>query len=112
MQSQDNYEHDVLDSDDYYQFEGGLNAAVRLCRGGVCAYHLDTSNALKGDVKVRRLRYEIARLITCKLHNVAWLNSMLSHGYRGSAEVSANVNHLCNFAILTGQVATVQLKEL
>ncbi len=28
IQTQDNYEHDLLDSDDYYQFEGGINAAL------------------------------------------------------------------------------------
>ncbi len=111
-QSQDNYEHDALDSDDYYQFEGGLNAAVRRCRGGVCAYHLDTSEVLRGKVKVRRLRYEIARLVTCKLHNLAWLNSMLGHGYRGASEVLANVDHFCNFAVLTGQVSAAQFESV
>ncbi|MGP1918732.1 MAG: cobaltochelatase subunit CobN [Candidatus Hodgkinia cicadicola] len=110
--SQDNYEHDVLDSDDYYQFEGGLNAAVRRCRRGVCAYHLDSSEALRGKVKVRRLRFEIARLVTCKLHNLAWLNSMLRHGYRGASEVLANVNHFCNFAVLTGQVSAAQFESV
>ncbi|HEY9896741.1 MAG TPA: cobaltochelatase subunit CobN, partial [Candidatus Sericytochromatia bacterium] len=29
LQDQDNREHDLLDSDDYYQFQGGLTAAVR-----------------------------------------------------------------------------------
>jgi cobaltochelatase CobN len=30
VHNQDNREHDILDSDDYYQFEGGLTAAVQL----------------------------------------------------------------------------------
>ena len=29
VQNQDNREHDILDSDDYYQFEGGVTAAIR-----------------------------------------------------------------------------------
>src|SRR5690606_4982470 len=29
LQNQDNREHDLLDSDDYYQFQGGMTAAVR-----------------------------------------------------------------------------------
>ena len=29
LHNQDNREHDVLDSDDYYQFHGGMTAAVR-----------------------------------------------------------------------------------
>ena len=28
VHNQDNREHDLLDSDDYYQFEGGMSAAV------------------------------------------------------------------------------------
>jgi cobalamin biosynthesis Mg chelatase CobN len=33
VQNQDNREHDLLDSDDYYQFEGGMTAAVEAARG-------------------------------------------------------------------------------
>lgn len=42
LQNQDNREHDILDSDDYYQFEGGLAAAVRSLSGEQPAlYHGD-----------------------------------------------------------------------
>ena len=33
VHNQDNREHDLLDSDDYYQFEGGMTAAVHLAGG-------------------------------------------------------------------------------
>jgi len=33
LHNQDNREHDLLDSDDYYQFQGGLTAAVRALTG-------------------------------------------------------------------------------
>jgi len=33
LHNQDNREHDLLDSDDYYQFQGGLTAAVRALSG-------------------------------------------------------------------------------
>jgi cobaltochelatase CobN len=33
LQNQDNREHDLLDSDDYYQFQGGMVASVRSLRG-------------------------------------------------------------------------------
>ncbi|GIT07519.1 MAG: hypothetical protein CM1200mP30_11490 [Pseudomonadota bacterium] len=32
-QNQDNREHDILDSDDYFQFQGGLQAAITEIRG-------------------------------------------------------------------------------
>ncbi len=110
LQSQDNYEHDALDSDDYYQFEGGLNAAVRFCRSKVCAYHVDTSRALEGAVKIRSLKHELAMLASSKLMNRAWLAAMLEHGFRGGAEVIANLGYFCNFAIATTQVAASQLE--
>jgi len=44
LHNQDNREHDLLDSDDYYQFEGGLALAVRQLSGRAPAvYHNDHS---------------------------------------------------------------------
>ena len=44
VHNQDNREHDLLDSDDYYQFEGGLTAAVEAAKGARPAvYHNDHS---------------------------------------------------------------------
>ncbi len=34
VHNQDNREHDILDSDDYYQFQGGLAAAIHAVKGG------------------------------------------------------------------------------
>ena len=43
-QTQDNREHDILDSDDYYQFMGGLAATVQTLRGRAPRIaHIDTS---------------------------------------------------------------------
>ena len=44
VQNQDNREHDLLDSDDYYQFEGGLTATIKNLSGSLPAiYHNDHS---------------------------------------------------------------------
>ena len=44
LHNQDNREHDLLDSDDYYQFEGGLALVVRHLSGRAPAvYHNDHS---------------------------------------------------------------------
>ncbi|PIM95551.1 Aerobic cobaltochelatase subunit CobN [Candidatus Hodgkinia cicadicola] len=112
LQTQDNYEHDLLDSDDYYQFEGGLNAAVRYCRGGVCAYHIDTSRAIQRIIKIRRLKHELARMVSCKLLNINWIYKILENGYKGGTEILANINYFCNFAITTGQIANSQFNDI
>ncbi|PIM95613.1 Aerobic cobaltochelatase subunit CobN [Candidatus Hodgkinia cicadicola] len=112
LQTQDNYEHDILDSDDYYQFEGGLNAAIRHCRGGVCAYHVDTSQSMQRCIKIRKLKYELARVVTCKLLNKNWMLKMLESGYRGAAEILTNLSHFCNFAVTTGQTVDSQFNAI
>ncbi|MFP3039583.1 MAG: cobaltochelatase subunit CobN [Candidatus Hodgkinia cicadicola] len=112
IHSQDNYEHDLLDSDDYYQYEGGLNAAIRFCRSKVCAYHVDTSEVLAKRVKLRRLKHEIARLVSCKLLNPMWALSMLGCGFRGGGEVLANISYFCNFSAITEQVVSSQFDGL
>ena len=59
IQNQDNREHDLLDSDDYYQFEGGMMAAVNEYRGERPAvYHNDHSRPERPVV--RPLEDEIA----------------------------------------------------
>ena len=45
LHNQDNREHDILDSDDYYQFQGGLaNAVKHYSSNDPIIYHADHSN--------------------------------------------------------------------
>ncbi|XXM90213.1 cobaltochelatase subunit CobN [Candidatus Hodgkinia cicadicola] len=112
LHSQDNYEHDILDSDDYYQFEGGMNVAVRHFRSKVCGYHIDTSRAVGASIKVRRLKYEIDRILKYKLLNKDWLFSALEHGYKGVSEILAGLSYFCNFALTSFQVSSSQLASV
>ena len=52
LHNQDNREHDILDSDDYYQFQGGLAAAVETLKGAAPrVYHGDHSRPEKPVVR-------------------------------------------------------------
>jgi len=67
LHNQDNREHDLLDSDDYYQFQGGLTAAVRALTGkNPQTYFGDHSNP---ETLVRQLREEIARVYRSRVVN-------------------------------------------
>ena len=44
LHNQDNREHDILDSNDYYQFQGGMLAAVETLRGGKAASYFGDSS--------------------------------------------------------------------
>ncbi len=103
VQNQDNREHDLLDSDDYYQFEGGLAAAVTALSGRAPAsYHNDHS--LPESPKIRTLEDEIGRVVRARAVNPKWLAGVMRHGYKGAFEIAATVDYLFAFAATTGAV--------
>jgi cobaltochelatase CobN len=104
LHNQDNREHDLLDSDDYYQFEGGLAAAVKALSGRRPAiYHNDHSRP--EDPRIRSLEEEIARVVRGRVVNPKWIAGVMRHGYKGAFEMAATVDYLFAFAATTGAVA-------
>ncbi|MEM5344610.1 cobaltochelatase subunit CobN [Paraburkholderia azotifigens] len=96
LQNQDNREHDILDSNDYYQFQGGMTAAVRHLAGNQPhVYHADHSNP--DAPRVRALHEEIARVIRSRVVNPKWLDGVKRHGYKGAAEIAATVDYLYGY---------------
>jgi cobaltochelatase CobN len=97
LHNQDNREHDILDSDDYYQFEGGITAAVRHLAGEQpVVYHNDHSRP--ETPRIRPLREEIGRIVRARAVNPKWLNGVMRHGYKGAFEIAATVDYLFAFA--------------
>ena len=97
VQNQDNREHDVLDSDDYYQFEGGITAAVRVLSGNQPAtWHVDHSRP--ETPKARTLEDEIGRVVRARVVNPKWIDGVMRHGYKGAFEMAATVDYLVSFA--------------
>jgi len=93
LQNQDNREHDLLDSDDYYQFQGGMTAAVRHYSGRQpTIYHGDHSNPQAP--RIRSLQEEISRVIRARAVNPKWLDGVKRHGYKGAFEIAATVDYL------------------
>jgi cobaltochelatase CobN len=104
VQNQDNREHDLLDSDDYYQFEGGLAAAVRTLSGSQPAlYHADHSRP--ENPRVRTLEDEIGRVVRARAVNPKWIAGVMRHGYKGAFEMAATVDYLFAFAATARCVA-------
>jgi len=93
LQNQDNREHDLLDSDDYYQFQGGLTAAVRHVAGQQpIAYFGDHSQPQ--NPKIRTLQEEIQRVYRSRVINPKWIAGVMRHGYKGAFEMAATVDYL------------------
>ena len=109
MQNQDNREHDLLDSDDYYQFEGGMAAAAEQLAGARPAiYHNDHSRPEKPVI--RSLEEEIGRVVRGRVVNPKWIDGVMRHGYKGAFEIAATVDYLFAFAATTGAVRQPPLR--
>ncbi|MGB3755471.1 MAG: cobaltochelatase subunit CobN, partial [Rivularia sp. (in: cyanobacteria)] len=93
LHNQDNREHDLLDSDDYYQFQGGLTAAVRSLTGkNPQTYFGD--NSIPANPRVRKLQQEIARVYRSRVINPKWIEGVMRHAYKGAFEIAATVDYL------------------
>lgn len=93
LHNQDNREHDLLDSDDYYQFQGGLTVAVRAIRGeNPQVYFGDHSQP--ANPKVRHLQEELGRVYRSRVINPKWIAGVMRHGYKGAFEMAATVDYL------------------
>ncbi|MCM3566044.1 cobaltochelatase subunit CobN [Hydrogenophaga intermedia] len=96
VHNQDNREHDILDSADYAQFQGGMAAAVEHLAGAPAAlYHGDFS--VPGSPRIRTLREEVARVVRSRAVNPKWLEGVRRHGYKGAVEIAATVDNLFAF---------------
>ena len=103
LHNQDNREHDLLDSDDYYQFAGGLAVTAKALTGrSVPVYHNDHSRPERPVV--RALEHEIGRVVRGRAANPKWLAGVMRHGYKGAFEIAATVDYLFAFAATTGAV--------
>ena len=103
VQNQDNREHDLLDSDDYYQFEGGAAATVEHLSGKAPqVYHNDHSRPERPVI--RTLDDEIGRVVRSRVVNPKWIDGVKRHGYKGAFEIAATVDYLFAFAATTHAV--------
>ncbi|MFM8746525.1 MAG: cobaltochelatase subunit CobN [Aestuariivirga sp.] len=103
VHNQDNREHDLLDSDDYYQFEGGMTAAVEQASGTrPRVYHNDHSRPERPVI--RTLEEEVSRVMRSRVVNPKWIDGVKRHGYKGAFEIAATVDYMFAFAATTGAV--------
>lgn len=101
LHNQDNREHDIFDSDDYLQFQGGLIATIRHLSGRKPRHYFgDTQNPERAVV--RDLKEEALRVFRSRVVNPKWLESIRRHGYKGALECAATVDYLFGFDATAG----------
>ena len=103
IQNQDNREHDILDSDDYYQFQGGLANAVHAVKG-------EQPDILFGDhsrpetPKIKSLKEELLKVYRSRVVNPKWIAGMKRHGYKGAFEMAATLDYLFAYDATTNLI--------
>jgi cobaltochelatase CobN len=99
----DTREHDLFDSDDYFQYHGGMVATVRALTGSdPKAWVGDSADPAR--VHTRSLAEESRRVFRARVANPRWIASMIRHGYKGAFELSATVDYLFGYDATTGVV--------
>jgi cobaltochelatase CobN len=100
----DTREHDIADSDDYFQYHGGMVATVRALTGKAPAAYVGDSTR-PDAVRTRTLHEETSRIFRARVVNPNWLAAMRRHGYKGAFELAATVDYLFGYDATTGVVA-------
>ncbi|NYF59726.1 cobaltochelatase subunit CobN [Micromonospora purpureochromogenes] len=103
VKNQDTREHDIVDSDDYFQYHGGMVAMVRHLTGAAPAAYVGDS-AMPHDVRTRTLGEETRRVFRARVVNPKWIAAMRRHGYKGAFELAATVDYLFGYDATAGVV--------
>ncbi|GAA4688805.1 cobaltochelatase subunit CobN [Nocardioides nanhaiensis] len=99
----DTREHDIADSDDYFQYHGGMVATVRALTGSDPQAYVGDSTT-PDAVRTRTLQEETNRVFRARVVNPRWIGAMRRHGYKGAFELAATVDYLFGFDATTGVV--------
>ena len=107
----DTREHDIADSDDYFQYHGGMVATVRALTGADPRAYVGDSTSLDA-VRTRSLTEETARVFRARVINPRWIAAMQRHGYKGAFELAATVDYLFGFDATAGVVTDWMYQQL
>ncbi|PWD95508.1 cobaltochelatase subunit CobN [Dietzia maris] len=99
----DTREHDIADSDDYFQYHGGMIATVRALTGAEPRAYVGDSTT-PDAIRTRTLAEETRRVFRARVVNPRWIAAMQRHGYKGAFELAATVDYLFGFDATAGVV--------
>ena len=86
-------ESDPLDCCCFYDFQGGMYAAVKTVSGNEPkVYWGDTSDPQRP--RTEDMKDEMERVVRTKLLNPEWIEGMKRHGYKGASDIAKRVGHV------------------
>ncbi len=107
----DTREHDIADSDDYFQYHGGMVATVRALTGRAPAAYIG-DNTRPDAIRTRTLSEETTRVFRARVVNPRWMTAMRRHGYKGAFEMAATVDYLFGYDATAGVMADWMYEQL
>nr|WP_240163865.1 cobaltochelatase subunit CobN [Mycolicibacterium sphagni] len=107
----DSREHDIADSDDYFQYHGGMVATVRALTGQAPEAYIG-DNTRPDAVRTRTLSEETTRVFRARVVNPRWMAAMRRHGYKGAFEMAATVDYLFGYDATAGVMADWMYEQL
>ncbi|MDK2940605.1 MAG: cobaltochelatase CobN [Acetobacterium sp.] len=91
IKNESSMEIDMLESDDFYNYHGGLIAAVRTASGHKPqSYCGDSSDPAR--VSLNNVKEQTAKIMRSRILNPKWFDGMKEHGYKGAQEISGMVD--------------------
>ena len=99
----DTREHDIADSDDYFQYHGGMVATVRALTGSDPRAYVGDSTS-PDAVRTRTLQEETNRVFRARVVNPRWITALQRPGSKGAFELAATVDYRFGFDATAGVV--------
>ena len=92
IKNEDNHETNMLSSDDYNAYHGGMIAAVRSIKGSAPRSYCGDSTD-RSRITMHSVQEEAKRVFRSEAINPKFINGMMKHGYKGAADMANYIAH-------------------
>lgn len=92
IKNEDNHETNMLSSDDYNAYHGGMIAAVRSIKGSAPRSYCGDSTD-RSRVTMHSVQEEAKRIFRSESINPKYIAGMMEHGYKGAADMANMIAH-------------------
>jgi cobaltochelatase CobN len=91
VQNLESHDMNILSSDDYNGFQGGMVAAIKSFGGKApTSYVGDSAN--RGKPKIRTVAEEMKRVVRTESLNPKYIEGLMQHGYKGAMDMANRLN--------------------
>ncbi|HIU63576.1 MAG TPA: cobaltochelatase subunit CobN [Candidatus Avacidaminococcus intestinavium] len=92
VKNEDNHETNMLSSDDYNAYHGGMIAAVRSIKGSAPRSYCGDSTD-RSKVKMYSVQEQTKRIFRSEAINPKFIEGMMKHGYKGALDLANYLAH-------------------